>query len=295
MGASEVLEETEEWRIVRNGAGAALKRWKVQAGTPEHIDFLMTSRKIWERDYRPHLLEVNPERLSNVEGVKENLKRRREQRKWTLYGSLFIFEAMRQSLGDYCMYESFALDPEWIRDFCRVYTDFFIKHYELRFEQSGLPDGVRICEDLGYNKGLFCSPKSLQDLIFPFYKELVDFFHSHGLSVILHSCGGVTEALEMIVEAGFDALDPMERAAECDPVEFAKRTDNKLVLNGGFDKRILESGDREAIRQGVIELTKAMRDNGVRYIFSSDHSISTNVDYPDYCYMLEVFRDNMYY
>jgi len=48
----EVLEESEEWEVRRNGAGASLKWWKHHMGTPEHIAFRMTSRDIWERDYR---------------------------------------------------------------------------------------------------------------------------------------------------------------------------------------------------------------------------------------------------
>ena len=50
---NEVVEETDEWVVRRNGAGAALKWWKNKSGTPEHVDFRMTSREIWEKDYRP--------------------------------------------------------------------------------------------------------------------------------------------------------------------------------------------------------------------------------------------------
>ena len=49
--------------VRRNGAGAALKYWKHKSGTPEHIDFRMTTREVWERDYRPYLLELDPERV----------------------------------------------------------------------------------------------------------------------------------------------------------------------------------------------------------------------------------------
>jgi len=52
-GVDELLEETGEWEVRRNGAGGALKYWKNKSGTPEHIDFLMTSRKVWDREYRP--------------------------------------------------------------------------------------------------------------------------------------------------------------------------------------------------------------------------------------------------
>lgn len=81
----------------------------------------------------------------------------------------------------------------------------------------------------------------------------------------------------------------MERAAGCDPVYFAEKTEGRIVLIGGFDKRILESGDRTAIKQGVTDLLNYMRDNRIRYVFSSDHSISTNVSYGDYQYMVDVF------
>ena len=61
---SELLEETDEWTVRRNGAGAALKYWKHHIGTPEHIDFLMTTRAVRERDYRPHLLNLTPNGLA---------------------------------------------------------------------------------------------------------------------------------------------------------------------------------------------------------------------------------------
>ena len=47
----ELVDETDEWEIKRNGAGAALKYWKHKSGTPEHVDFLMTNREIWEQHY----------------------------------------------------------------------------------------------------------------------------------------------------------------------------------------------------------------------------------------------------
>ena len=87
----------------------------------------------------------------------------------------------------------------------------------------------------------------------------------------------------------------MERAAGCDPYTFAEKTEGKIVLVGGFDKRILESGDRAAIRKEVEEITSFMRKNKVRYVFSTDHSVSTNVAYADYAYMVEVFKDNWGY
>ena len=293
-GYSEIVAETDEWRITRNGAGAALKYWKNKSGTPEHIDFRMTSREIWERDYRPKLLKVERERV-DIEGAKKALKERREEGLWTFYGHLFIWENMRQSMGDVCMYESLLLDPQWIHDYNRVYTDFFKGHYKLLFDEVGIPDGIWMYEDLGYRNGLFASPKVLEEMIFPYFKEMVDFFHSYDLPVVLHACGGITEAVPMIVEAGFDALNPMERKAGCDPFAFAEKYGDRLAFVGGLDARILESGDRNIIRREVAAYIDGMKARGARLIYGSDHSISTNVSYEDFKFSLEVYREHMMY
>ena len=293
-GFSEVVEETDEWVITRDGAGAAFKRWKHKSGTPEHIDFHMTSREVWERDYRPHLLEVDRKRI-DIKGAREDLLKRREQGLYTYYQHLFIWEAMRQMMGDVCLYESLALDPDWIHDFNRVYTDFFKAHYQVLFEEAGVPDGIRICEDLGYKRGLFCSPRMLEDLIFPYYEEYVDFFHSYGLIVELHTDGDITRALPLVVQTGFDILNPIEVQAGCDIFKFAEQYGDSLAFIGGLDTRVLESGDRDRIRYGVSKLIEGMKARGARYVFGSDHSLNPLIKYDDYLYAIEVYREHMWY
>jgi uroporphyrinogen decarboxylase len=293
-GYSEIVEENDQWYIKRNGAGAALKYWKHKSGTPEHIDFRMTSREIWERDYRPHLLNLDPARF-DAELTRENLDKRREQALWTHYGQLFVWENMRQSMGDVCMYESLALDPGWIHDYNRVYTDFYKAHYERLFQEAGLPDGIWMYEDLGYKNGLFCSPKMLEELIFPYYANVIDFFHSYGLAVILHSCGNFTDAMPLIIEAGFDAINPMEAKAGCDVFQLAEDYGKKLAFIGGFDARIYESGDKELIRKEITHFISEMKRRNARFIFASDHSISTLVSYDSFRHGLDVYREQMMY
>ena len=293
-GVSEVVEESDEWIVKRNGAGAALKYWKHKSGTPEHVDFRMTSREIWERDYRPHLLKVDRERLK-IADTKEGMAYHKPLGRWTFYGHLFVWEMMRSSMGDVCMYESLVLDPDWIKDYCRVYTDFYKMHYKIMIEEAGKPDGIWLYEDLGYNKGLFCSPAILEELIIPYFKEMVDFFHGYDLPVVLHSCGNITAALPLIVKAGFDGLNPMEAKAGCDVLAFAKEYKDKLAFIGGMDARIFEWGDRAKIKDEVLRLLNGMRNIGGRYVFGSDHSISPRVKLADFKYALEVFRQNARY
>ena len=294
MGYQEILEESDEWVITKNGAGAVFKNWKHKTGVPEHIDFEMASMEIWEEKYKPHLTGLNPKRC-NLTATDEFLKQSMEMEKFKSFGYLFIWELLRKSLGDVTMFESLLDDPEWILDFNRTYTDFFKTHLGYLFEKCGVPDGIWLYDDLAYNKGLFCSPAVLRELFVPFYKEMVDFIHSYKIPVILHSCGNVEQALPLIVESGFDALNPMEVKAGCDVVRFAEKYGDKLSFVGGYDVRILENGDRAEIKKEVERICRAMRKLKTGYVFGTDHSITPNVDYRSYEYALEVFRENMYY
>jgi uroporphyrinogen decarboxylase len=294
-GVSDIIEETHDWKLVRNGAGAVMRWWKNKAGTPEHVDFTMTSRAVWEKEYRPLLLTLDRERLKEVDETRKRLAKANEVGCWTYYGHQFIWENMRASMGDVTMFMALIEDPEWIHDFCRVYTDFYKTYFRIMIEESGKPDSIWLHEDLGYRDRLFCSPQTLEELIFPYYKEMVDFFHSYDLPVVLHSCGFVEPALDLIVKAGFDGLNPMEVKAGCDIFRIAEKTGDKLAFIGGLDARILESGDRSLIKREIVRLLQGMKERGARYVYGSDHSLSTLVPYRDFQYAVEVYRENMMY
>ena len=295
VDCSELVEETETWDIRRNGAGAALKYWKHKSGTPEHMDFLMVTREIWERDYRPHLLDLNPERI-DLEAGRENRAKAAEAQSWTQHGTMFVWELMRQSMGDITLYQSLLLDPDWVHDYNRVYTDFFKTHFAYIFDKIGLPDGFRMSEDLGYKGGLFASPRVLSAVIFPYYKEMVDFFHGYDLPVVLHTCGSTAQAMPLILEAGFDAVNPMERKAKGnDPFVYAEKYGDRIAFVGGLDARVFETNDKEVIRREVTDYIEGMKARGARLVFASDHSISTNTRYESYRYAVDVYREHMMY
>jgi len=44
---SEIIEESDQWRTVRDGNGATLRRWKNRPGVPEHIGFEVINGDVW--------------------------------------------------------------------------------------------------------------------------------------------------------------------------------------------------------------------------------------------------------
>jgi uroporphyrinogen decarboxylase len=136
----------------------------------------------------------------------------------------------------------------------------------------------------------------LGELIFPYYKEMVGFFHSYDLPVVLHTCGSTAQAISLILEAGFDGLNPMERKArDNDPFVFAEKYGDRIAFVGGLDARVFESNDKDVIRREVAAYIEGMKARSARLIFASDHSISTNTRYASYQYALQVYREHMMY
>lgn len=290
-----IIEENDEWAIHENGSGAHLKYWKHKMGTPEHISFKMTTRKIWEEVYRPQVVEWNPDRIK-IPQIKTSYQEAIQSNKWIHMGHQFIWENMRQSMGDITLYESLLLDPDWIQDYNRVYTDLYKKAFNYLFDNIGLPHGIWLYEDLGYKNGLFASPRVFKKLIFPYYKEMVDFFHGFDLPVVLHSCGSVAQAMPLIVETGFDALNPIERKANNnDPYVFAKKYGDKLAFIGGLDVRILETNDKSIIKKETLALINGMKDVNGRLVLSEDHSLPPTIELSSYQWMLDTFWENCAY
>ncbi len=290
-GKKEILSETAEWQVVKSGNGASVKLWKHKSGTPEHIGFEMTSREIWEKSYREPLLTVNKDRL-NIAEMKQNLEKAKKTGKFAVFGNCFIFEIMRSTIGDEYFLPAMLLEPEWLKDFCEVYTNFYIKHYEIVFREAGIPDGMFVYEDLGYKNGLFCSPDALSELVTPYHKRLVSFFKSYKLPVILHSCGDVRRAMPSILESGFDCLQPMEAKAGMNVVELAKEYSGKIAFMGNIDVTVLNSNNKPAIKEEIEYKLKALKKLKAPYVFHSDHSIPPDVRFETYKYALEVYREN---
>jgi uroporphyrinogen decarboxylase len=130
-------------------------------------------------------------------------------------------------------------------------------------------------------------------LIFPYFAEIVDFFHAMDLPVVFHCCGKATDAIPLIIDAGFDALNPMEVKAGCDPLAFAEQYGNKLAFIGGLDVRFLESNDRDIIRREVIRLVEGMKASNARFLFATDHSVTPLVHFDSYRYAMDVYRKHM--
>ncbi|MCK5155369.1 MAG: hypothetical protein KAQ69_02980 [Spirochaetales bacterium] len=279
----EVLEETEETIVTRDGNGAVLKNHKLHNATPEHIDFLVKDRTGWLEHIKPLLLP--DEGRIDFEAYRLKKEQCRKANRFFCWSGVNVFELMHPVCGHEYMLMGMALDPDWVKDMVTTYSELVIQLWEILFEKEGYPDGIWFYEDMGFKERPFMSPQMYNEIIFPAHKRTIDWAHDKGIPVIMHSCGFVEPLLPGIVKAGIDCLQVIEVKAGMDPIRIQKQYGDVLSLMGGIDVRVLYSNDKAQIDK-ELETKIPILKKGFGYTLHSDHSIPNTVTYDSYKYFI---------
>ncbi|MDT8390829.1 MAG: uroporphyrinogen decarboxylase family protein [Lentisphaeria bacterium] len=282
----EILEETEDTKLIKNNNGAIMRVWKTQSGTPEHVDFTVQDRGGWEKLIKPHLLDLDRRRIPFA-GYREGKAKAAAEGRAFCWSGVAPFEQIHPVCGHEYMLMGMALDPEWVTDMVDTYADMTIRHLEVLFAEEGLPDFVWFYEDMGFKERPFMSPAMYEDIVMPGHKKLFDYAHSKGLKVVVHSCGFVEPLVPGLVRAGMDCLQAMEVKAGMNMPRIAETYGGQIAFCGNIDIRIIASNDRAAIDAELEKKVLPVLEKGSGFIVHSDHSIPPEVDYDTLKYFFE--------
>lgn len=280
----EVIEETEETILMRDGNGALLRRSKLHDATPEHVDFLVKERRDWEEFIKPLL---NPERRRiNFEAYRNVKRHAAERNRFFAWSGINVFELMHPMCGHQYMLMGMALDPQWVKDMVDTYADLTIKLQEILFAEEGYPDGIWFYEDMGFKERPFMSPAMYKEIIQPGHAKTMEYAHAHNLPVIVHSCGMVEPLVPGLIEAGVDCLQVIEVKAGMDLLRLYANYGDELSFMGGIDVRVLYSNDKKRIN-AELEAKIPVVKGKFGYVLHSDHSIPNTVHYDTYRYFVD--------
>ncbi len=280
----EVVEETDETVLIRDGNGALLRRHKQHDATPEHVDFLVKDRAGWEMHIKPHL--TPDRRRINFDGYRAVRNDAQAKQRFFCWGGVNVFELMHPVCGHEYMLMGMALDPDWVKEMVMTYAQLTVDLMEILFADEGLPDGIWFYEDMGFKNRPFMSPDMYREIIQPGHLLTMNYAKSKGLPVILHSCGYVEPLVPGFIESGIDCLQVIEVKAGMDLIQLYKDYGDRLSFMGGIDVRTLYSNDRDTIRQELCAKIPTVKE-GFGYVLHSDHSIPVQVDYESYRYFVD--------
>jgi uroporphyrinogen decarboxylase len=269
----EVLEETDEWVLLRDGNWADLRWWKHKMGTPEHVRFGIDTPEKWAQV--KGLLTPSQERVRWNE-FWPLYRRARQANRFVCYGVADPFENIKDVLGHEIMLLAMVEQPEWIRDVFNTYTDLHIEMFRIVEAAGMVCDGAFVYGDMAYRNGPFMSPAHYREFVQPCHKRLFDEFHRRKMPVIFHTDGDVRLVLDDLIASGVDSLNPLEAKANMDVRELAPKYGERLGFCGNIDATVRS------------KLAAVMPYYG--YIYHSDHSIPPGVTLKTYQAVLDLVR-----
>jgi len=177
--------------------------------------------------------------------------------------------------------------PQFIEKVFRDRGDFMVALTENMLDLGA--ETILILDDAGFKGSPFLSPIMYEKYVASQLKRVSDKVHASDGKVMMHSCGDVTKLLDVIINAGVDALHPWESLAGMDIFKAKETYGDKLTLIGNVPIDMLTHGTPQDVEEYVKKLIKICAPGG-GYMLSTGHSVSFSVDLENYEMMLEAGR-----
>lgn len=174
-----------------------------------------------------------------------------------------------------------AAEPQHAHDFLDKLVEIHLTNLERFLEAVGeYIDIVLFGDDLGMQTGPMISPQMYREFFKPRHKllwnrakQLAD------VKVMLHCCGGVRELMPDLIEAGVDAINPVQ--ISCSGMDAgrlkAEFGADITFWGGGCDTRdILSSGTPQQVAENVKEQVRILSPGG-GFVFQQVHNILANI------------------
>lgn len=126
--------------------------------------------------------------------------------------------------------------------------------------------------DFGSQQSLIVSPQMWRRYYKKRLAKLADLAHQNGAFAAIHSCGDIHEIIPDLIEAGYDAINPIQTtASNMDPVILEREYGKDIVFFGGIDeKELLRSRTESEVREETKRIIEILGKNG-RYIVAPSH------------------------
>lgn len=188
------------------------------------------------------------------------------------------------------MYE----EPEKLHEGTKKTMEFAMKLCDEMKRHDGLLDGWALCSDYCFNVNPFYSRDMFADLVQPYLKEILDYYRANGYYSIKHTDGNVMPILDMIVEAGPDAVHSLDPQGHVNLADAKRLYGDKVCLIGNVNCGLMQTGTEEEL---VADVRRSLHEGmpGYGYIFSSSNCVFTGLELNRYELMHRIWKEEGIY
>ncbi|MFC2161957.1 uroporphyrinogen decarboxylase family protein, partial [Acidobacteriota bacterium] len=209
-------------------------------------------------------------------------------------GNMFEIPQWLYGMDQY--FASLKLFPEDVLRFSEKLCALHLKNLERWLGAVGeFIDVIVFGDDLGGQNGLLISPEMYRQFIKPFQKQLWNRAKALAdVKVMLHCCGDVSSIMSDLIDAGLDAINPVQISCPgMDSSRLKSLFGEKLTFwGGGCDTRfMLPSSTKEDIQKHVKEQVEKFGVDG-GFIFQQVHNVMADVPIENVIAMFEAVNSS---
>jgi len=272
-----------------NGTMVVHDEWGVKWAKPESSLYMDPVEHPLKGELtRKHLADYpwpDPWQAGRFQGLREESQRMKDTGcavMFSLYG-LGIFEVAWLLHGLEDTLADLLLNPAVMEDFLDRALEFQMRLWERTLETVG--ENVDIClhsEDLGTQNSPIMSPELYRKFLKPRHTKLFAHIKKSAktdVKLLMHSCGSIRLLIPDLIEAGVDALNPIQvRAARMDTKELKREFGKDLCFwGGGVDtQEILPKGSISDVKDEVKRRIDDLAPGG-GFVFAAVHNIQPDV------------------
>ncbi len=288
----EILETTERYEIFRDGKGIVRKALlegsvgSARSCMDEYIGFPVSNQKSFHEIKKRYTANLGARYPAMW---KEIMLPRWKNREYPLIlgrncSTLGFYWLAREWMGTENLCYAWYDQPALMHEMMEFIADYTIEVSKPILEQTDV-DYVMLNEDMSMKNGPLLSPATYLEFIYPHMKRLTEFFKSNGVRYMMVDTDGNCEALlPMLMECGVDAIWPLERASDMDPIRIRKKFGKELRLFGGMDKMEIAKG-KKAIDAHLAHVVPLIEEGG--FLPTVDHLVSPDVSYENFIYYMK--------
>lgn len=267
--------------------------WPYLEGIPDALDSL-------EQDVVSQMWEIpSPPNLSMIDedAFREGARKLRESTDRAIVA--LVGNSMFEIPHYLCRIDKFlmlmASEPKEVHRLLDALVEVHLKRLEQYLNAVGpYIDIVAMNDDLGTQIGPQLSPKMYREFLKPRHsvlckrtKELAD------VKTMLHCCGGIRPLLDDLIDAGLDAVNPVQISCKgMEPKGLKADFGDRLCFWGGGceTQSILPRATPEEVRRDVLEQLDAFSSGG-GFVFQQVHNIMAGVPPENVVAMVEAVKE----